>query len=82
MHLVYALAPSDLKQHMAAEPNRTLAIGQIRDCLRQLLGGLAHVHGAGLMHTDVKPANIFAQSPTPWMSVLGDLGSAVDVSGP
>lgn len=79
VHLVYELAASDLKRHMASLANGTLEPGQIRDCLQQLLSGLSHLHGKGLVHTDVKSDNIFVKSPRPWHSILGDLGSTVEV---
>jgi hypothetical protein len=51
---------------------RALRIG------RRLLDGLEHVHQLGVVHRDVKPANIFLRGDAP---VLGDFGIAKDTGG-
>ena len=80
VHLVYELAGADLKSYVEASvaPGSALESGQIRDCLLQLLSALSHMHSKALVHTDVKPSNIFVRSPSPWLCVLGDLGCTVE----
>ena len=56
----------------------------VKKAVRQIADALAHVHGKGYVHLDVKPQNIFLtrkpKDPSDLLSVdfkLGDLGSAV-----
>lgn len=42
--------------------------------VRQLLAGLAHIHGQGIIHRDLKPANIFYDARGDIK--LGDFGLA------
>ena len=56
----------------------------VRKAVRQIADALAHVHGKGYVHSDVKPQNVFLtrkpKDPSDLLSVdfkLGDLGSAV-----
>ncbi len=41
--------------------------------LKDVLAGLAHLHGLGMTHRDVKPSNVFTASSPP-RAVLGDFG--------
>lgn len=72
-----------------ASPDRTVQIGAFT-CLQpdlaawytlHLLRALTHVHARGIAHRDVKPSNILLASSPFDMALLGDWGSAVDVSG-
>lgn len=46
-------------------------------CLVQILEGLAHAHGRGIVHCDVKPENILMQlEPQGWRACLTDFGIA------
>jgi serine/threonine-protein kinase len=45
-----------LKEHIAGGP---LPLPQVIDITRQVLQGLAKAHAQGIVHRDVKPANIF-----------------------
>ncbi|MBC9732308.1 serine/threonine-protein kinase [Nocardioides marmotae] len=54
------------------------------ELLRQLLAGLAAIHAAGVVHRDVKPANLLLHptgSGRPHL-VVSDFGVAVDLAGP
>ena len=58
----------------------------VRKAVRQVADALAHVHGKGYVHLDVKPQNVFLtrkpKDPSDLLNVdfkLGDLGSAVRV---
>jgi len=48
-----------------------LAAQDAVEIVAQLLGGLEHLHDAGLLHRDVKPANVFCKDGR-WK--LGDMG--------
>jgi len=56
--------------------------GTVRLLVEQLLMGLAAVHGAGLVHRDVKPANLLleATSDGPPHLRLGDFGVAAPIA--
>ncbi|WP_297752309.1 serine/threonine-protein kinase [uncultured Tessaracoccus sp.] len=69
---------SALSDHGAFSPEL------VATCLYQLLDGIAHVHDAGWIHRDVKPANILLE-PTgtgrPHLR-LGDFGTALRTDDP
>jgi serine/threonine-protein kinase len=56
----------------------------VAELLRQLLSALESVHGAGLVHRDVKPANLLlvATGTGRPHALLTDFGIAVDEDGP
>ncbi|KAK5679688.1 hypothetical protein LTS10_007636 [Elasticomyces elasticus] len=51
-----------------------------RPAFERLLTDLSMLHAAGYCHDDVKPGNIFVQSPTRWL--VGDLGNLRQKSHP
>lgn len=54
------------------------------ELLRQLLAGLAAIHDAGVVHRDVKPANLLLRATgagRPHL-LVSDFGVAVDLAGP
>ncbi len=70
---------TDLETILDAE-RRALAIPRVVRVLREVASGLAAVHGAGLVHRDVKPANILIEEGTA-RTVLVDFGLADDALG-
>lgn len=48
----------------------------IRDILRGLLEGVAHMHHRRVMHRDLKPENVIFKDNTPKSIVIADLGLA------
>lgn len=52
----------DLKQHLAS---RTLSIAEVVRLAIQMADGLNAIHRAGLVHNDIKPANVFVTATGP-----------------
>jgi cyclin-dependent kinase len=50
-----------------------LTPSQMKSHLRDLFNGLAHVHGLGIIHRDVKPSNILLETPA-GPAYLSDFG--------
>ncbi|KAL4931417.1 uncharacterized protein BDV17DRAFT_15985 [Aspergillus undulatus] len=55
---------------------------QIKEITRQILVGLVVMHAEEFTHRDLKPDNIFIQSPGPnWLVKIGDFGISKQVEG-
>ena len=64
----------------AARKDKSLAIGDLIDIAKQLISGLSAAHRRGIVHRDVKPGNVWIESPSGRVKVL-DFGLAL-VSSP
>lgn len=52
---------------------------RVREVVGHVLSGLSHLHGLGLLHGDLKPANILvADLGDSWLCRLADLGGALE----
>lgn len=86
-HLVTPLAEGGnlltLAQKLSTDPiitsYRTID-ARYRPAFNRFLSTLATIHNAGYCHDDVKPTNIFIQSPSDWL--LADLGNVREVAHP
>ncbi len=66
----------DLDQYLLAH-RKSLGAAGIISCFRDVIVGLAYLHGAKIIHCDMKPANVFvAKGP---QVVIADLGYAKHV---
>ena len=70
--LVYPFMRRTFEQLLHQE---TVTASQVRSHLRDLFRALAHVHALGIIHRDVKPANLLVDSPA-GPAYLADFGVA------
>ncbi|XP_038260683.1 membrane-associated tyrosine- and threonine-specific cdc2-inhibitory kinase [Dermochelys coriacea] len=75
LYIQTELCPASLLQH--CEGRGTLPEGQVRACLWDLLQALRHLHTCGLLHMDVKPANVFLTERR--VCKLGDFGLVLEL---
>ncbi|GJN07622.1 hypothetical protein PR202_ga25465 [Eleusine coracana subsp. coracana] len=62
-----------------ARGGRLFSEREARACMRQLLGGAARIHAAGLVHRDVKPDNVLV-GPSGELKIC-DFGMAAPAKG-
>ena len=72
--LIFDHFDTDIKQFLQ---NRALRIGGMRLVLRSVLAALLYMHDRGLVHANVKPANILLRGTliTSGSPVLGSVGT-------
>lgn len=70
--LAFPFVPYDLQQLLS---QRRLSEQQKKSCLRDLMKGLHHLHGLGIIHRDIKPSNILLKTPS-GPALIADFGIA------
>lgn len=70
LHIIYGFCDHTL--HGAIKNNIDY---DVMDVMRQLVNGLAYCHGKGIIHTDLKPRNIFINNDG--TVKIGDFGDAI-----
>jgi hypothetical protein len=74
VYIAYEYVPGQtLRQHMRAG---TLTDRQVVEAAAQVLDGLAHAHGNGIVHRDVKPSNVLLEDGERMHARLSDFGLA------
>lgn len=58
LYLVLEPMEGNLYQLIKARKGRPLAGGLVASVFRQMVAGVAHIHGAGYFHRDLKPENV------------------------
>ena len=81
LHLVLEYAGTDL-QKLLRSSGEGLPPAAVRDVTQHVASALQFLHGLGLLHTDVKPPNIFVKMSGSGGATakLGDVGSVVEAS--
>ncbi len=59
-----------------ALPQGGLPLGVLLDILRQVVAGVRHLHRLGILHRDLRAANVLVASLDPMQVMLTDLGVA------
>ncbi|KAE8225187.1 hypothetical protein CF319_g2031 [Tilletia indica] len=79
IHFVFDYAVSDMAQVLARQGSR-LPAGAVKKWGLEILSGLDHIHKTGIVHFDLKPANILVSSSG--SAKIADFGLAEDTSLP
>jgi serine/threonine protein kinase len=69
------VAGGTLRARLSAHRGAPLPAGELVETAASLLGALAHVHGHGVAHGDLKPSNLLLRAPGE--VVLADFGAAL-----
>ena len=67
--------------YSSAQKGRCLVADEVVAAFCRYLQGLAVLHSRGIVHRDVKPANLYYPAGHPERSVIMDMGIARDVNG-
>jgi serine/threonine protein kinase len=73
LNLIFEYCEKNLYQQQSEAP---LPESQIKEYIRQILQGLAHLHKNGFFHRDIKPDNILISSDT---AKIADFGLAKEI---
>ena len=78
-HLVMEYAGDDLDKFIRASAPAVRPC-DVRNIIRHVASALAYFHGAGLLHADLKPSNIFVSTKSGGQAsaMLGDVGNVLD----
>ena len=74
--ILRALEGGSLAARVAAAPGRRLPVEDVARLGAEIADGLDHAHAHGVVHRDVKPANVWLDGAG--SAVLGDFGVALD----
>jgi serine/threonine protein kinase len=74
VHLVSQLCVSDTLEHMMQQPEKHLDGLTANRFFVQLVAGLQHLHGAGIVHCNIKPESVLLDSHNTLM--IGNFSSA------
>ena len=74
--ILRALEGGSLAARVAAAPGRRLAVEEVTRLGAEIADGLEHAHAHGVVHRDVKPANVWLDGAG--RAVIGDFGVALD----
>lgn len=81
-YLVFPLRATDLERYLRNESGSPTG-PLIRLLMEHVLGGVAYIHKQGLIHTDLKPNNIWWKSDAaPDAFYVADLGCCVEAGRP
>lgn len=70
----------NLHRLLVETPDKQLEPGLLLTAASHVSAALAHCHARGVLHLDVKPANVLVSSQAVFK--LGDFGCSVSASGP
>lgn len=73
--IILELCDRNTLQQWLQEPNRTTT--DTNSCIRGIISGISQIHSHGVIHMDIKPANILFQSGVP---KIADFSMAFSVS--
>jgi serine/threonine protein kinase len=81
VHLVYRFGGQDMSSLLKEKcPPRP---GLVRVAVHHTLLGVRHIHSLGLIHADIKPANLLVEvgHSGSWFVRVGDLGNVLEARG-
>lgn len=76
IYLVMELCSGGMLHHRLAGNPEKLPLYLVKEIIKQLLKGLAHIHSKNIAHRDIKLNNILLKSKHSYELVIADLGLA------